>query len=292
MTDSLRHIDVHGHRIAIASHNADADGPPLVVIHGVSLSLNVWPHALHHTLRHRRWYAVGLPAHFPSQPPPGFNDQPMPPSLFGHGLLDAIRAVIGDEPFTVMGHSTGGYAALAIAAEAPEQVRAVCAISPFAQGRWRGIIGLLQFLARIPGIGPGLGAAGLWLLARHALIARLVTLFATTRPRAYWAWPPAADIARVMVADLRRSSVLALAHFFDEIYDHDIRSALGAITAPTLVIHGTADPIVPFDQSLLIQRFVPHAELLRLNGIGHMPFGEAGDDYAQPLEEWFDRVDA
>ncbi|MEQ9133041.1 MAG: alpha/beta fold hydrolase [Salinisphaeraceae bacterium] len=147
MSDSLRHIDVYGHRIAIASHNEEADGPPLVVIHGVSLSLNVWPHALHHTLRHRRWYAVGLPAHFPSQPPAGFNDQPMPPSLFGHGLLEAIRAVIGDEAFTVMGHSTGGYSALAIAAEAPDQVRAVCAISPVAQGRWRGIIGLLQFLA-------------------------------------------------------------------------------------------------------------------------------------------------
>jgi pimeloyl-ACP methyl ester carboxylesterase len=47
------------------------------------------------------------------------------------------------------------------------------------------------------------------------------------------------------------------------------RGPLGQITAPALVIHGTADPMFPFGHGEALAREIPQAELLPLEGVGH-----------------------
>ena len=47
------------------------------------------------------------------------------------------------------------------------------------------------------------------------------------------------------------------------------RERLGQITAPTLVIHGTADPLFPYGHGEALAREIPHAELMSLEGVGH-----------------------
>ena len=47
------------------------------------------------------------------------------------------------------------------------------------------------------------------------------------------------------------------------------RGRLDDITAPTLVIHGTADPLFPYGHAEALAREIPHAELLPLEGVGH-----------------------
>ena len=47
------------------------------------------------------------------------------------------------------------------------------------------------------------------------------------------------------------------------------RGRLDEIAAPTLVIHGTADPLFPFGHGEALAREIPHAELLPLEGVGH-----------------------
>lgn len=50
---------------------------------------------------------------------------------------------------------------------------------------------------------------------------------------------------------------------------------LGSIDAPTLVIHGTDDPILPFDHGQAIADSIPGAKLLAMQGVGHeTPDGE------------------
>ena len=44
---------------------------------------------------------------------------------------------------------------------------------------------------------------------------------------------------------------------------------LDDITAPTLVIHGTADPLFPYGHAEALAREIPQAELLPLEGVGH-----------------------
>ena len=44
---------------------------------------------------------------------------------------------------------------------------------------------------------------------------------------------------------------------------------LSSIAAPTLVIHGTADPMFPIEHGVALAREIPEASLLRLEGAGH-----------------------
>jgi pimeloyl-ACP methyl ester carboxylesterase len=53
------------------------------------------------------------------------------------------------------------------------------------------------------------------------------------------------------------------------------RSRLGEITVPTLVIHGTEDPILPFPHGQALAAEIPDARLEAMNGVGHeLPVGE------------------
>jgi pimeloyl-ACP methyl ester carboxylesterase len=47
------------------------------------------------------------------------------------------------------------------------------------------------------------------------------------------------------------------------------RGRLDEIAAPTLVIHGTADPLFPYGHAEALARGIPQAELLPLEGVGH-----------------------
>jgi pimeloyl-ACP methyl ester carboxylesterase len=47
------------------------------------------------------------------------------------------------------------------------------------------------------------------------------------------------------------------------------RERLGALDTPTLVIHGTEDPVLPYGHGVALAKEVPGAELLALEGTGH-----------------------
>jgi len=47
------------------------------------------------------------------------------------------------------------------------------------------------------------------------------------------------------------------------------RDRLGTITAPCLVVHGTADPLFPIGNAEALAQEIPSAQLARLPGIGH-----------------------
>jgi pimeloyl-ACP methyl ester carboxylesterase len=46
-------------------------------------------------------------------------------------------------------------------------------------------------------------------------------------------------------------------------------AGVGAITAPTLVLHGTADPLFPIGHGEVLAAEIPGARLVRLEGVGH-----------------------
>ena len=66
------------------------------------------------------------------------------------------------------------------------------------------------------------------------------------------------------------------AHNFAATKNHDLipeggqpREALSSIAAPTLVIHGTADPMFPLEHGQTLAEEIPGATLLPLEGAGH-----------------------
>jgi pimeloyl-ACP methyl ester carboxylesterase len=51
--------------------------------------------------------------------------------------------------------------------------------------------------------------------------------------------------------------------------DEDTRPRLGEVRAPTLVIHGTEDPLFPPEHAAALAREIAGAELILLDGVGH-----------------------
>jgi pimeloyl-ACP methyl ester carboxylesterase len=58
---------------------------------------------------------------------------------------------------------------------------------------------------------------------------------------------------------------------------HDVWDALPSITAPTLVVHGEADILIPTENGKRIASRIPGAELVLIPGAGHMLQADAGD---------------
>jgi 3-oxoadipate enol-lactonase len=54
------------------------------------------------------------------------------------------------------------------------------------------------------------------------------------------------------------------------IMNHDASARLRSIEAPTLVVHGTEDRMLPIVNGEIIARLIPHARLELLEGVGHM----------------------
>jgi pimeloyl-ACP methyl ester carboxylesterase len=47
------------------------------------------------------------------------------------------------------------------------------------------------------------------------------------------------------------------------------RERLGTVVAPTLVLHGTEDPLFPFEHGEALAKEIPGARLVPLEGVGH-----------------------
>jgi pimeloyl-ACP methyl ester carboxylesterase len=79
------------------------------------------------------------------------------------------------------------------------------------------------------------------------------------------------DAARdFMRRDVERARDFAALQNHDQISDDGGQSApLSSIAAPTLVIHGTADPMFPAEHGEALAEDIPGARLLRLDGAGH-----------------------
>jgi pimeloyl-ACP methyl ester carboxylesterase len=203
-------------------------------------------------------------------------------------MTDAIKELVGERPAILVGHSTGGFAALNVAAYAPVLVQGVCSVSGFAHGRWTGALGVLQRLARLGPVGRALFRLNFRALARsRALYRASLRLYAADR-RALYAHPdlePFIELNHPAVEGLDPDAMLT---WFYRIPEVDITPLLPQITAPTLVMVGDQDPIVPPAQSHLIAARVPNSELVVFEGAGHLPTTERPRAYQQVLTEWLE----
>ena len=66
---------------------------------------------------------------------------------------------------------------------------------------------------------------------------------------------------------------------------HDTSARLGEIAAPTLVIHGTADRILPVANAHHLARLIPGAKLELFDGVGHLFWWERPERSAELVRE-------
>lgn len=186
-------------------------------------------------------------------------------------FLHAAAGQLGVSNPVVLGHSYGGAVALAWALDHdPAALVVVSATS----NPWPGGLGPLYTVTA-----SSLGGAGLVpLITAFAAPDRVATtidsIFAPQRAPAGYAAYVGPGLT------LRRSSFRANARQVNSLRPHivDMSARYGGLRLPVEIVHGTADEIVPIEiHSDPLSDQIPGANIVRLDGIGHMPHHVAPD---------------
>lgn len=207
------------------------EGPPLVLLHGLSCSHEWWSRNLLALAAHFRVYTVDL-----LDPQPGdFQLGEAPQRLI------AWMAAVGLEKAIFMGHSMGGYIAAELAADYPAAINKLVLVSPafFRTHRFP-----------IPSE-----------LLRHASD-----------------WIPLA-LAPLLVRNAWRIGLRVLLRTAFTLLRGRARGKLGEIDAPTLIVWGARDALIPLKNGRELQRAVRGSLLHLLPSAAHSPMWEASREF-------------
>jgi 2-hydroxy-6-oxonona-2,4-dienedioate hydrolase len=184
----------------------------------------------------------------------------------------AVIDELGLDTVTAIGVSTGGTVALSLAMRAPERVD-------------RLIVG---------GCSASTGGDPYLLAAAPTEVGRLFAECQTA--------PPDRDrIARLLRSIVHDRDLIGN-DLVEQMYEWRVRepehstawsqstivarsslAALATITAPTLILHGRSDRMVPLEGALMLLGYLPTADLIVLNNCGHWPPFERPKDFVRAV---------
>jgi len=275
----IHHVVLHGHRLAYRTGgDIDHDKPTLLLIHGLAGSSATWRAVLGPLARH---YNVLAPDLFGS----GMSDTPRQDySLGAHANVLRDFLVTMDIPrATIVGQSLGGGIAMQLAYQHPERCERLVLVSSGGLGpevSW--ILRALTF----PGseyIMPVLFPA----FAREAgnTVSRALARVGIRAPRLAEEWRSYASLSDV---DKRYAFVRTLRSVIDlggqTVSAHD-RLYL-AQRAPTLIVWGRRDNIIPVDHAHAAHAAIPGSRLVVFEGSGHFPHVEEPDHFVEVVDEF------
>lgn len=263
---------------------------PLVFIHGILSSQYTW---FDFPLRFRQYgriLTLSLPGHYPACFPAHLPASTLTDSWVGDTMAEALRQITGGKPAILVGHSTGGYASLAVAWRAPQLVLGVISLAGFARGVWTSLLGYLQRLHR-------LGVPGRWLFdTQIRLSTRSAWLVDTVwrlcsydkqglaRNSSYWQTRPH------MMGQVSHLESRAMRVWFYQMRAvADLTPHLPSIQAPVLALAGSQDRIVPASQATLIARTVAHGTGVLLDHMDHALFVEQPERVSASMTQWLDQ---
>lgn len=264
---------------------------PIVLIHGFAGSAGVWPTDFFRSISGRRsCFAVSLPGHRALIRGRKNSNRLLDAGNVTHKISQALKP-IGDTRVILFGHSAGGWIALRLAATYPEQIAAVVAISGFASGRLRGLLGYLQVLACRGPFAQGLARALLWMISRQAVLFRLVHRHVTTHRPTTESQELTDQYLRVARETLKQHDPDSLLSWLKMLRYDDSTKLFSEIAAPVLLVHGKDDPVVPFKSTQTIMENVgAPCKLAALPGVGHLPHLETSKLVGQNIKAWIDQL--
>lgn len=284
-------FNIEGHTLKALPINPDAAGEPVILVHGITGSIATWQvNPLPFILEQGPCYSLSLPGHYPATFPPGFQQEQLTAELMARLMAEAIRRLVGERPVTLIGHSTGGFAVLNIAARYPELAQRVVSIAGFAHGRWTGFLGFYQRLVRMGPLGRALFKSVYKLAGARPRIFEFVMRVYAPDLYALYARPDIAEALERSLYNYQHLDLDAMVQYFTVMPDIDISTLLPNIQTPTLAIAGDRDPTVPPDESRKIASLVPNAELALIHGAGHLSFLERPAEYQAALSAWLKKT--
>jgi len=273
--DTLHFREVHGYTRAFRMMG---DGPPLLLIHGLSDSSATWAPVLPLLAEHHLVIAPDLLGH-------GASDKPRADyavAAYACGMRDLL-AVLDIDRVTVVGHSLGGGIAMQFAYQFPERCERLVLVGSAGVGRE---VHPLLRLASSPLAEPGL---------------------------AFLTAPPVRSAVRALAPLLRVG--LRLGRDFDYVLDRyrcltsptarkaflrTLRAGVDmngqvitmldrcylTVGMPTLILWGAQDHVIPVEHAFTAHRAMPGSELEIFETSGHFPHQDEPERFAKTIESF------
>jgi proline iminopeptidase len=207
--------------------------------------------------------------------------------------LEAVRSFFKLERMTLLGNSWGGVLVAYYAAAHPDRVGRLILHSPGEPTRAFAVEAVEEMQSRIdqhytPAERKRYGFVSdprNWVKAEDPLAicrefyALLLPIY-VSKPESMKSFK--GDVCAGPVEAVRYQQVVNV-HVMNSLGDWNLLPSLGVVKAPVLVIHGEADPI-PVESSEAWARAFPNAELLLVEGAGHLPQVERPEVFFDAVE--------
>lgn len=242
------------------------DGRPVVLLHGVGLDAATvsWRFLLPELAATRRVVALDFPGH-------GESDKPRRryTTDYYRQVLEAFLEAVDIEEASLVGVSMGGAVALGRALEAPDRVDRLVLVGSYGLGGdapWRPAASVAL---RTPLFG-----RAWWASLRRSREAVREHLRAIVGPE------PSEEFVDDVYAAVQDPGVARAgtswqrSEFRSYGFRTDYRGQLPGCEIPTLLVHGSRDPLVPTAWSKRAAELLPRGELRVFEGYGHWPTRE------------------
>lgn len=254
----FRAVDgVHAH---LRDEGVRTDSVPILLLHGTSASLHTWEGWSAALRGSRRVISVDLPGFGLTGPDAKGDYRIERYARFVTALLDSLQLRRVD----LAGNSLGGEIAWEVAARTPDRVRRLVLVDPAGFPLGSTSVPLAFRLARTPSLQ--------WLFTR--ILPRSVV--ASSVKNVYGDPSRVTDdlVTRYYELALRVGNRAALPARFAQAAEGADTAMLARVTAPTLILWGGRDRLIPPSSAARFLRLLPNAKLVVYPELGHVPHEE------------------
>jgi pimeloyl-ACP methyl ester carboxylesterase len=249
------------------------EGPPMLFVHGLAGCWQNWLETLPHFAATHRVVAVDLP---------GFGASEMPRKAISiaryASFLEQLCDALAIDAATVVGNSMGGFVVAELAIASPQRVEQLVLVSA------AGITA--ESLWREPVLAGGrvLAMTAAWAASRHETFARrpglrrLALSFVARHPDRL-----SAPIAHELMQGSGTSGFLPA---LDATIGYPLRERLPQIAAPTLIVWGEKDRVIPVRDAARFEQLIPDARKVILPDTGHVSMVERPASFNALVEEF------
>ncbi|UAB79441.1 alpha/beta hydrolase [Erythrobacter sp. SCSIO 43205] len=270
--------------------DGDAQGLPIILLHGSNADLHTWEPWAKELAKTRRVIRFDQVSHGLTGPDP---DGDYSRENFTSDVIEVADA-LGVERFILGGNSMGGKHALGVASLYPSRVAGLILVdgSGAPQDEVEAMMdpakveeddgGNIGFaIARMPGVN---------LLAQHITPRSLIkqSLEQSVSNQAVVTQEAVDRYWELLRYPGNRAATME--RFATE-YEPLTKDQIAAIAVPTLILWGEEDRLIPVEAGEWLNQAMPNSELVIYPAIGHLPHEEAVDATLSDVQRWLDSME-
>ena len=251
-------------------------GPVLLLLHGTGAATHSWRDMLPILARRFTVVAPDLPGH-------GFSEQPASEGMTLPGMAQAVAALLKQldlHPAIAAGHSAGAAIALQMCLDGLITPRAVVALNgallPLTfHGAGRSLMAPLAKLMASNSLVPMLFS---WQAADSNVVARLLSgTGSVIEPEGVKFY------ARLARRSGHAGAALKMMANWDLVF---FAARLAKLNVPLMLVVGSNDRSIPPADAVKIQRLIPTARILRMEGLGHLAHEERPSETCKIIDDF------